>query len=975
MRTSRFSRRLGLVTGGIGTLAALALAGGPIGTLSSPTHNRLGPAAPTTESLAQFALENPDAALMRRHLPLAILKDALEPGNERYDGPAQQEYSDRAFPRTTIADAQAKGARRAFNALQRTGQSNTTATTSSSTSGTSTQLPATGGAWAQLGPTTNTVPAVVTYTGVATTNSGRSTALAVEPGCNASACRVYLGTAGGGVWRTDNGLAATPTWMFISAGVPSGSIGSLFYDAPRHTLYVGTGEQNGSGDSEAGVGLYRTADRGAHWSLVGNSDSAARSRGVGALAVTSNGTIYMGTDVARHGVGAVYSGRRTPPDAAPLGLFRLAPGATTFTKIFSLPGSSIDPATGQDYFQGGINNVQVDPRDESTIYAAVYGYGIWRSSPRLDGTTAFRQVFATAHPKDQFGDRTEFALTVKNGKTRIYAGDENDEKFLSWLWRTDNADVPAAKLSNSNGNGGWTLLSNPGNGQPGFDSYNFCEQQCGYDMFVVTPPGHPDTVYIGGSMNYDEIFGTVPPRSNGRAVLRSVTAGVTFTDMTVGANGRGMHPDQHALAFVPGQQDQFFEASDGGVIRVDGAGSVDASSSCLSRPLHAYDLQDCQRWLSATPSNIVSLNAGLQTLQFQSVSSYVDGGGVRHYLGGTQDNGTWAFGGSTTGFETVGGDGGQSATDSGNSNVHFHTYYDWFADVNAAPATAQYAAGLDPNHWDYITQPQDGSGELTSFYAPFVTDPSTPGTVYEGLQHVWRTTDDGGDYAWLDSHCSETDPARYDPTVICGDFQTIGQDLTGTSFGNRAGFYVAAIAVAPSDPNIMWVATRGARIFVTTNAQAAPKDVTFTRIDSPDSGKTELTPERFISGIEVDPANPMHAFVSFSGYSAYAAGGHVYTMTFDPGAGTATATDLSGTPGSVGAIGDLPITGLSYDAARNVLYAATDFGVLTAPTTGGNAWSALGTGLPPVTVYGLTLTGNQLVAATHGRGAWVLSLS
>lgn len=971
MRTSTLARRLGLATGGLGVVAALALAGGPAAITSAPSPGLPSLGGPGNESLAQFALENPDVALMRRHLPLATLKEAMEPGKERYDGPAQQDYSNRAFPRTTIGDAQAKGARRAFDSLKRT----STATPESvGTSGTSTPLPAVGGAWSSLGPTTNTTPAVVTYTGVATSNSGRSTALAVEPGCNASACRVYVGTAGGGVWRSDNGLANVPTWSFVSAGIPSGSIGSLFYDAPRHTLYVGTGEQNGGGDSEAGVGLYRTADRGAHWSLVANSDVAARSRGIGALAVTSNGTVYMGTDVARHGVSAVYSARRTPPDAAPLGLFRLAPGASSFTKIFSLPSSTVDPATGQDYFQGGVNNVQVDPRDESTVYAAVYGYGIWRSSPRLDGTTAFKQVFATAHPKDQFGDRTEFALTVKNGKTRLYAGDENDEKFLSWLWRTDNADVPAGKLSNSNGNGGWILLSNPGNGQPGFDSYNFCEEQCGYDMFVATPPGHPDTVYIGGSMNYGEIFGWVPPRSNGRAVLRSVTAGVSFTDMTVGANGVGMHPDQHALAFVPGQQDQFFEVSDGGVIRVDGAGSVNASASCAGRHLHAYDLQDCQRWLSAVPTAVRSLNAGLQTLQFQSVSTYVDGG-VRRYLGGTQDNGTWAFGGGTSGFETVGGDGGQSATDGGDSTVHFHTYYDSFADVNAAPATAQYPAGLDPDHWDYISQPQDESGELTSFYVPFVTDASTPGTVYTGLQHVWRSSDNGGDYAWLDSHCSETDPARFDPTVVCGDFTPIGADLTGPSYGDRAGFYVAAIAVAPSDPNVMWVATRGARLFVTTNALADPADVTFTRIDTADGGQTHLTPERFISGIEVDPANPMHAFVSFSGYSAYAAGGHVYRMTFDPGAGTATATDLSGTPGSVGAIGDMPITGLSYDAARHVLYAATDFGVLVSPTTGGNTWAVFGTNLPPVAVYGLVLTGSQLVAATHGRGAWVLSLS
>ncbi|MCU1460350.1 MAG: hypothetical protein JWO37_425 [Acidimicrobiales bacterium] len=964
-------RRMLATTGGLAVVAVFGQAGGGVVTTPAavPAPQLSG------ETLAQFALEQPEAALVHRHLPLAMLKDALEPDKEQAYGPAQQDYADRAFPRTTISDAQARGARRAFDKLARNSRTDgSTPTTSTSNATSNSTFTATGGTWSPLGPLTNDVPGLVTYTGTPSTNSGRATALAVVPGCNASACTVYLGTAGGGVWRTDNGLSNSPTWSFVSAGIPSGSIGSLFYDVPRHTLYVGTGEQNGGGDSEAGVGLYRTADGGAHWSLVANSDVAALSRGIGGLTVSSNGTVYMGTDVARHGVSAVYSGRRTPPDAAPLGLFRLAPGTTTFTKIFSLPGNTVPPSTGQDYFQGGVNNVQLDPRDENTVYVALYGYGIWRSSSRLDGTSAFKRVFATAHPKDLFGDRTEFALTVKNGKTRIYAGDENDEKFLSWLWRTDNADVAASKLSDSNGNGGWTNLSNPGNGQPGFDSYNFCEAQCGYDMFVVTPPGHPDTVYIGGSMNYDEIFGTVPPRSNGRAVLRSVTAGVSFTDMTVGTNGVGMHPDQHALAFVPGQQDQFFEASDGGVIRVDGAASVDASGTCAARHLNGYDLQDCLRWLKAVPTAVRPLNQGLQTLQFQSVSSYVDGG-IRHYLGGTQDNGTWAFGGSDTGYETVGGDGGQSATDSGNSGVHFHTYYDSFADVNSAPATAQYGAGLDPDHWNYISQPQDSSGERTSFYVPLIAAPSIPGTVYTGLQHVWRTTDDGGDPAWLDSHCSETDPARFDPTVVCGDFQSIGADLTSPSFGDRSGFYIAAIAVAPSNPDVMWVATRGARLFVSTNARAAAKDVTFTRIDTSDGGKTHLTPERFISGIAVDPADPMHAFVSFSGYSAYFAGGHVYDLRFDPSGGAAAATDLSGDPSAAGGIGDMPVTGLVYDDARRVLYAATDFGVLTAPATGGNSWSALGSGLPAVAVYGLTLYGDQLVAATHGRGAWTLTLT
>ena len=50
----------------------------------------------------------------------------------------------------------------------------------------------------------------------------------------------------------------------------------------------------------------------------------------------------------------------------------------------------------------------------------------------------------------------------------------------------------------------------------------------------------------------------------------SMDAGATWTDMTGDVGGESMHPDQHALAFVPGNPDQFFVGSDGGVIRTSG---------------------------------------------------------------------------------------------------------------------------------------------------------------------------------------------------------------------------------------------------------------------------------------------------------------------------------------------------------------------------------------------------------------------
>ena len=44
--------------------------------------------------------------------------------------------------------------------------------------------------------------------------SGRVTAMAVDPSCTTSSCRLWIAAAGGGIWVNDNGLAATPTWTF-----------------------------------------------------------------------------------------------------------------------------------------------------------------------------------------------------------------------------------------------------------------------------------------------------------------------------------------------------------------------------------------------------------------------------------------------------------------------------------------------------------------------------------------------------------------------------------------------------------------------------------------------------------------------------------------------------------------------------------------------------------------------------------------
>ncbi len=895
----------------------------------------------------------PGPRLVNRHAvdaPFAKKEGGGEADRKGLNGPAQQEYENRAYPHAVIATAQTVGTRSAFAAVR-------TRTVTS-------KAPLR--AWTALGPSSGLVPDIVTYTGRPTTNSGRVTAMAIGPACSPGACPLYVGAAGGGVWKTPDALAATPQWTSSSAGITSGAIGSLLVDPTDptgNTLYAGTGEPNGSGDSEAGVGLFKSVDGGASWKLVPGSSAVARDRSVASILVDPGNPqhILIGTALARHGSSSVNGGRRTPPGAPALGLYESTNGGASFSLRFSLPASSTPPGTGSDWFQGGVNELRWDPNTPNTIYAAVFGYGVWRSSPTLDGDSAFHQVFATMNPSDTLGDRTEFALADRGTATRIYVGDSSDDLAASELFRVDNANVPAGQLVAGGANVGWTDLSSTTNGTPGFGSEGFCQGQCGYDMFVASPPGRPDTVWLGGAMNYDEIFGFAPPRSNGRAVIRSTDAGVHITDMTNDSQTPplGMHPDQHAIVFDPDNPGVAFIGSDGGVVRTSGS-YVNRSRDCAGRGLtDQADRADCRAWLSSIPSKLISLNAGLDTIQFQSLSVN-PANPTGDIMGGTQDNGTFAFTGSPAWVESVGGDGGQSGVDAVNPDVRIHTYYGPAPDVNFN--------GTDPLGWDWIGDPLENSGEAASFYVPLVTDPKVGGTAFVGMQHVWRTTDSGGPQAYLDQHCNEY---TGDFTVACGDWQPLGGaggDLTGTSFGTtRAGEYVVATERAPGDTGTLWAGTRIGRLFISKNADSAdPAAVTYTRID-----KT-TTPGRFVSGIWVDPAQPNHAWVSFSGYSAYTptTPGHVFEVAYNPRTASATWTDRSYN------LGDQPITDVVVDPVTGTAYASTDFGVMRLPA-GATSWSLAGGGLPPVAVFGLTITpqARVLYAATHGRGAWMLPLS
>ena len=235
--------------------------------------------------------------------------------------------------------------------------------------------------------------------------TGRVAALAVDSKhCSVDACKLYIGSAGGGVWMTNNALAERPSWHEKNDGLDSRAIGSITIDptdATGNTIYVGTGEENGSSDNEAGLGVYKSTDGGNHWSVLPGSVAAAKDRGVGDIAIdpTSPSHIYIGTMVARHGVSSTNGGRFTPPGAPRLGLYESKDGGNTFTLIYSRDQDSVVPGTptGLDLFRGAISRIQFDPNDPSLFYFTMFNYGAFRAKITPAGTTV-TQIFTEPTP-------------------------------------------------------------------------------------------------------------------------------------------------------------------------------------------------------------------------------------------------------------------------------------------------------------------------------------------------------------------------------------------------------------------------------------------------------------------------------------------------------------------------------------------------------------------------------------------------
>lgn len=172
--------------------------------------------------------------------------------------------------------------------------------------------------------------------------SGRITAI---EGLNSDPRTLYIGTAGGGVWKSRTGGY---TFESLFDKHPQ-SIGCIAIDqAHPDTVWVGTGECNMRNSVSIGLGIYRSTDGGRNWSKKGLENSEHISK---ILIHPQNGDVlYVAVP------GALWS------DSPDRGLYKTTDGGKSWEKILYT-----DEKTG-------CADVLMDPRNPNILWASMWQF-------------------------------------------------------------------------------------------------------------------------------------------------------------------------------------------------------------------------------------------------------------------------------------------------------------------------------------------------------------------------------------------------------------------------------------------------------------------------------------------------------------------------------------------------------------------------------------------------------------------------
>lgn len=313
----------------------------------------------------------------------------------------------------------------------------------------------------------------------------------------------YMGTTGGGVWKTVNmGI----TWRNISDGYfKTGSVGAIAVaESDPNVVYVGMGEHAPRGVmTSSGDGVYRSTDAGRTWKKVGLDESRHIARIV--VDPKNPDVVFVAAQ------GALYGPSKQR------GVFKSTDGGATWRNVLY-----IDEKTGA-------SELSMDARNSRILYAAMWEHGRrpWQVISGGPGSGLWKSTDA-----GETWTKMTRGLPEKMGKMGIAVSRSNPDKVYAII-EGDSYSTARGLYMSADAGKSWTQVS----------SDNRLVQRAWYYIEVFVDPKDENRVYVLSA-----------------PALRSNDGGKTWEDLDV------PHGDTHDLWINPDNPDNFILADDGGTV-------------------------------------------------------------------------------------------------------------------------------------------------------------------------------------------------------------------------------------------------------------------------------------------------------------------------------------------------------------------------------------------------------------------------
>ncbi len=827
--------------------------------------------------------------------------------------------------------------------------------------------------WQSLGPTRVSTAAYGSVT-------GRVSSIAADPS-DVTGNTLYIGTTGGGVWKSTNAAAAPSSVSFtpLTDDLPafsSGSLASLSIGAitvqPGGTgvVLAGTGDPNDALDSYYGSGLLRSADGGLTWTLIPSSNDSS---------VNSLTNFYF--------VGEAFAG--------------FAWSTTTPNLVVA---AVADSAEGLLVNANSIYSDSDIPHSVSGLYYSMDAGQTWLLATITDGPGQVVQT--TSIPLDSGGNPAT-SVVWNPVRRKFYAA----VRFHGYYESADG--ITWTRLANQPGSGLTTTEcpAEPNSvGSPACPIFrgSLAVQPVTGDMFALTvdvnllDQGLWQDVCAaasGACASGTVVFGQQLPSS----ALEDGTGAIEFGDYSLGLAAVPSGAD--TLLFV-GTQDVFRCSLLAGcewrnATNTESCGAAEvapfqhAMDSTFSASLSLmYFGNDSGLWRSTDNANqpqppcssddanhFQNLNGGLGSLaEVQGLAQDPSDSGI--VLAGLGVNGVAAAtaSGQAQWPQVLDGYGSYVAIDPVNPK-------NWYAQSAPGVAIDLCPEGSACDSAGFGT-PVVGAAQVgvdeayaSPLPSPFILDPRGSANVILGTCHVWLGPADG--VAWSDANLLGDLYPGEGPECDGNAFvQSLAATGTITSqTGNFESIYAGMAGVGFDGPQAYSGHLFQARISASSPVPAAWSDLWLSPVANDARG---FNPCDFsVSSVVTDPHDTtgMTVYATIEGFNTpVCSTGIVYAST---NGGVSWVNISANLPRA-------PANSLAVDPNdANTVYIALDTGVYVTTSitecSTQNCWSVYGTGLPNSPVLQLATfyqagesggVGSQslLRAATYGRGVWQIPL-